>query len=101
MALLLEDYAHFVADPQRLATKLDLLRDLHGAERIEGWKEHLAKGAWQPLVRELLEDHYDPAYRKSLFRNYRDAASGASLEVTDISHEGFRRLAASLRAEHA
>lgn len=100
VALLLEDYAHFVAHPQRLAAKLDLLSELHGAERIEAWKARMAQGDWQALVSELLEDHYDPAYRKSLARNYRDAASGAAIPVSDISLEGFRRLAASLRAEH-
>ena len=100
VALLLEDYAHFVGEPGVLAAKLDLLRDLHGAERIASWKEHLAAGRWHPLVRDLLESHYDPAYRRSLFRNYRDAQSGACAEVRDISPEGFLRLARALAAEN-
>jgi tRNA 2-selenouridine synthase len=100
VALLLEDYAHFVRSPEKLAAKLDLLRDLHGAERIEGWNAHLAAGAWQPLVRELLESHYDPAYRKSLFRNYRGAADGPAVEVRDIGHGDFLDLARRLIREH-
>ena len=99
VALLLEDYAHFVGEPTALAAKLDLLRDLHGAERIEQWKEHLAAGRWRPLVRDLLESHYDPAYRRSLFRNYRDAQATAGVEVRDITPEGFSRLARSLARE--
>lgn len=101
VALLLEDYAHFVGEPAALAAKLDLLRDLHGAERIEQWKAHLSARRWQPLVRDLLESHYDPAYRRSLFRNYRQAQAAAGVEVRDITPEGFSRLARSLAREHA
>ena len=100
VALLLEDYAHFVAQPHALLQKLELLRSLHGAERIAQWKEHLDHGRWQPLVGDLLESHYDPAYRRSLTRNYRDAQSGAVVPVQDITAEGFLRLARALTREH-
>ena len=99
VALLLEDYAHFVGEPGALAAKLELLRDLHGAERIAQWKDDLASGRWQPLVRDLLESHYDPAYRRSLFRNYRDAQSAPAINVRDISPGGFGAMARALAAE--
>jgi tRNA 2-selenouridine synthase len=100
VALLLEDYAHFVGSPAVLAEKLELLRDLHGAERIAQWREHLGQGQWQPLVRDLLESHYDPAYRKSLFRNYRGAQAATGIPVRDITPEGFLSLARTLNREH-
>jgi tRNA 2-selenouridine synthase len=100
VALLLEDYAHFVRAPEALRGKLELLRDLHGAERIEQWSAHLAAGRWHPLVRDLLESHYDPAYRRSLGRNYRDAQTAVEVPVTDISEEGFLRLARDLARDH-
>ena len=96
VALLLEDYAHFVARPESLAAKLDCLKSLHGAERIDLWKSHLSGGAWEPLVRDLLESHYDPAYRRSLTRNYRDAQSATPVEVRDITRAGFLAIARSL-----
>jgi len=98
--LLVEDYAHFVRDPAALAAKLDHLRPLHGAERIGVWKEHMAAGRWDPLVEDLLRDHYDPAYHRSLFRNYRDAQAGVVLEVRSGSREEFDRLARTLAREH-
>jgi tRNA 2-selenouridine synthase len=98
--LLMEDYAHFVANPAALAAKLDLLRTLHGAERIELWKGHLTAGRWRELVADLLESHYDPAYRRSLERNYRDAASAAPIAVNDISQGGFGALAGRLARAH-
>jgi len=100
VALLLEDYAHFVRSPAGLAAKLDLLRDLHGAERIAQWREHLEGGRWEPLVHDLLENHYDPAYRKSLSRNYRHAHEASPVAVRDISPEGFLQLARALTREH-
>ena len=100
VALLLEEYAHFVAHPAALADKLDLLRDLHGAERIECWKTQLRSGAWQPLVGDLLESHYDPAYKRSIARNYREAAGATPVPVRDISAAGFLELARGLARDH-
>jgi tRNA 2-selenouridine synthase len=98
--LLMEDYAHFVRDPQALAAKLDLLRNLHGAERIDGWKALAARGDWDALVADLLESHYDPAYRRSLFRNYRDAQQAEAVTVSDISGPGFLQLAGRIARDH-
>jgi tRNA 2-selenouridine synthase len=100
VALLMDDYAHFVADPAALAAKLDLLRDLHGAERIAGWKAHLEGGRWDDLVGDLLASHYDPAYRRSLVRNYRDAQTATPVAVSDITPAGFAALAHALTREH-
>jgi len=100
VALLMEDYAHFVERPEALAAKLDCLAPLHGAERIDAWKDHLGRGEWNALVRELLESHYDPAYRRSLFRNYVDAQAAAPVEVRDISRAGFVTLARRLARDH-
>jgi tRNA 2-selenouridine synthase len=100
MALLLEDYAHFTANPGALAEKLECLRPLHGAGRIERWKEHLDRGEWEPLVRDLLESHYDPAYRRSLERNYRDAPSATPVAVHGVDRAAFLRIARTLVREH-
>jgi tRNA 2-selenouridine synthase len=100
VALLLEDYAHFVASPDALVEKLELLRALHGAERIELWKSLLESGQWRPLVRDLLESHYDPAYKRSLLRNYRDAQSATAVPVRDITRAAFLELARALAGEH-
>jgi tRNA 2-selenouridine synthase len=90
-----------VARPEALAAKLDCLAPLHGAERIDTWKSHLGRGEWDELVRELLESHYDPAYRRSLLRNYLDAQSAAPVAIADISRAGFLALARRLARDHA
>jgi len=100
VALLLEDYAHFVRRPQELAEKLRCLTALHGRERIEAWIARLERGEWAALVGDLLESHYDPAYRRSLERNYRGAAAAAPVAIADTSAAGFLAVARSLLAAH-
>jgi tRNA 2-selenouridine synthase len=51
-------------------------------------------------VRDLLESHYDPAYRRSIARNYREAQAGLAVPVRDISAKGFELLARDLAREH-
>lgn len=100
VALLLEDYAHFLATPEALGERLDLLRDLHGAGRIEDWKAMMAAGRWDALVLDLLEGHYDPAYRKSLLRNYGAAQSAPAVEIDDITPAGFASVARHIVEHH-
>jgi tRNA 2-selenouridine synthase len=99
--LLKEEYEHFLEEPQALAEKLDCLKSLHGGERIEEWKSLLAQGQWDALVARLLESHYDPAYLKSLPKNYRGAKDAPPLEVRDISPAGFDALARRLLRDPA
>ena len=101
MMLLKEEYEHFLEEPQALAEKLDCLKSLHGGERIEEWKSLLAQGQWDALVARLLESHYDPAYLKSLPKNYRGAKDAPPLEVRDISPAGFDALARRLLRDPA
>jgi tRNA 2-selenouridine synthase len=96
VALLLEDYAHFLSDPERLAEKLRCLVPLHGAERIDAWIAQLERGEWKALVADLLESHYDPAYRRSLVRNYREAATAPPVAVEDPHAESFSAIARAI-----
>ena len=94
--LLLEDYAHFLARPEALTGKLACLVPLHGRERVAEWVELVETGAWRELVARLLEHHYDPAYRRSLERNYAELGGAVSIPVRDASRESFAGLARSL-----
>lgn len=98
VALLLEDYTHLVADPGTLREKLACLAHLHGAERIARWDALVRDGAWRDLVADLLEFHYDPAYHRSMYRNYVGAAAAAAVAVPDGSREAFLALARRIEA---
>jgi tRNA 2-selenouridine synthase len=94
--LLMQDYAHFIADPAALVAKLECLAPLHGAGRIAAWKGFVAAGDWRGLVADLLASHYDPAYHRSTARNYRGAAEAPRVAVASADPAAFEELARSL-----
>ena len=99
VALLCEDYRHFIDEPPRLFEKLDCLVALYSRDRIEEWKELAHTGRWNDLVADLLANHYDPAYARSTLRNYPRLAEAFVLRSDDASHARMRELALTLLAE--
>ena len=96
VALLMADYAHFVDSPQALNRQLDCLTTLYGAAPIKRWQEMAASGAMEPLVSELLVQHYDPAYRRSIARNFSQFGSARLLQIPAFSDAAFAAAAAVL-----
>ncbi|MFL6570209.1 MAG: tRNA 2-selenouridine(34) synthase MnmH [Burkholderiales bacterium] len=70
VSLLIDEYRHFVEYPAALETQLDCLVALHGTEKIARWKALAALGAWREFVAVVLQEHYDPAYRRSSVHNF-------------------------------
>ncbi|MFZ5485143.1 MAG: tRNA 2-selenouridine(34) synthase MnmH [Pseudomonadota bacterium] len=83
VALLKEEYAHFLADPAALRSQLDRLTALRGRDTIARWHALAEAGDWDTLVAELLVRHYDPAYRRSLDSHFVLAPSSPVLTLTD------------------
>jgi tRNA 2-selenouridine synthase len=93
VALLLEEYRHFLEGNGALEAQLDCLTALHGREKIAGWKALAARGAWSELVSLLLLEHYDPAYRKSSARNFSRLAQAGVVRVAASTEAAFERAA--------
>ena len=98
VALLMDEYRHFFDDRQALGARLDCLAELHGRERIEEWKRLAAAGEWRALVARLLEDHYDPAYRRSAARNFARLPQAQVLQVSSAAESAFADLAEKVAA---
>ena len=94
--LLMEDYAHFVQQPQLLSLQLDHLITLHGREKIKRWHGLAESGDLTNLVHELLTEHYDPAYLRSIQRNFLQLSSAQSLTLANISTNAFFQAANAL-----
>jgi len=94
--LLVQDYDHFVADPEALNAQLDHLVQLHGRARIDAWHAMATGGQTAQLVDQLLVEHYDPAYLKSIDRNFVRYGQAEVLEMTDITPDDFLAAARSL-----
>ena len=74
---LCEDYATLLDAPDKFKALLSCLVELHGRQIISHWHGLVDAGAKAELFRELIERHYDPAYRRSsvgLFRKLPQAA---------------------------
>jgi tRNA 2-selenouridine synthase len=93
--LLRDEYAHFEADPATLHARLDCLVPLHGRERVAEWKRLVDDRQWDRLVERLLVEHYDPAYLRSIGRNFTRSPDAATLALETDDRSAFR--AAALR----
>lgn len=100
VALLMDEYAHFLTDRTALADRLSALTALYGRARIAHWLELAEANRHEELVGELLEQHYDPAYRRSIGTHYGSLATAPLLTVAaSDSAAAFDRLAAQLLDE--
>ncbi|MFA7243166.1 MAG: tRNA 2-selenouridine(34) synthase MnmH [Sulfuricellaceae bacterium] len=91
--LLMEEYRHFLDNPEALNLKLDFLVKQHGHAAISRWQEMALKHEWAALVAELLTRHYDPAYTRSSRRHYPLYDDALVLPVGGIGEEDFEALA--------
>jgi tRNA 2-selenouridine synthase len=96
VALLLRDYRHFTDNAQALCARLDCLVRLHGHEKISGWKDKVAGAQWQEFVTQILNEHYDLAYLKSIAHNYPKLDGATYVRLTDGSDGDFERAARAL-----
>ena len=91
--LLMEDYDHFTTDPALLNTQLDCLVQLHGREKIGGWHDKANSGRMPELVDELLGEHYDPAYLRSIDRNFTQYGQARVVNLENIGEHDFQAAA--------
>jgi tRNA 2-selenouridine synthase len=96
VALLKEEYAHFVADPAALDRRLAHLVELHGRETLTRWSALAHAGETDALVAELLRLHYDPTYARAMARNYAGLAGARRATPSGIAPASWRALARSL-----
>lgn len=96
--LLTEDYTHYLLDPETIKLQLGYLTGLRGSETVAAWQALASRQAWPELVTALLAEHYDPAYHRSLSRNYTPSPADRAFPVEDLSADGLQRLAREIIA---
>lgn len=64
--LLIDEYPHLIAHPDALKRLLSYLIPNHGKQKIAAWCDLIDAQQWESFVTILLQEHYDPAYRRSL-----------------------------------
>jgi tRNA 2-selenouridine synthase len=85
--LLLAQYQHFMATKDGMAAlhgQLDCLVSLHGAKRVQEWKDLTNALDWHGFVERVLVEHYDPAYDKSIDRNFVHRANARQIALVQL-----------------
>lgn len=93
-ALLMDEYRHFLSSSDALAGRLRALTTHYGKATIQQWVDLSLEGRHAELVEVLLREHYDPAYDRSILRNFpvvdtapRIALRGSSeAEMLEVAH---------------
>lgn len=98
VALLLEDYDFFVQQPDFFIERLQALRQLRGAEVVDGWAVQVRAGRIAEVVLDLLVRHYDPMYQASTRRNFVRLGQALPCRLQDRSDTAMRAAARSLLA---
>jgi len=83
--LLLEDYAHFCADPEQFCALLNKLVTLRGRERVSQWQSQARVGRWAEVFAALMLEHYDPGYERSLLGHYPQLAQAPRMALADAA----------------
>jgi tRNA 2-selenouridine synthase len=97
LALLLEDYAFFAADPEGFCRLLDPLVELQGRERVGEWQALAREGRWAGLFERLMLEHYDPLYDRSMRRHFGTLAAAPVVVLADGGAAALDAAVAQLR----
>jgi tRNA 2-selenouridine synthase len=96
--LLLDDYAHFLGEPEAFCRRLDALAALRGRDVVAEWQALARAGRWRELFGRLLRDHYDPLYDRSLHAHWGALAQAPTLRLADAGPAALEAAARELLA---
>jgi tRNA 2-selenouridine synthase len=99
--LLLEEYGFFAENVARFCGHLDTLLEMRGRDTVKQWQALAREGRWAEVFGELMRDHYDPLYLKSIRNNYAQVGAAQSLPLRDGSAAALHEAAALLLTEQA
>lgn len=92
---LVHAYKDILDDPERMAEKLQPLRQFRGHEIVDNWESLLAADDRIALVSSLMSEHYDPSYARSRNNN-----AGSTIKVIDapsLADRALKDIAAEIR----
>lgn len=101
VALWREDYAHFERDLGAMMARLRFLRPLVGGEEFARWESLAAERRAPELFQRLMEAHYDPAYARSIGKNYPHIEQAIRLELRRLDRDALADIARQLHGEPA
>lgn len=79
--LLLEEYGFFAQQTERFCEHMTTLIELRGKETVARWQTMARQGQWAAVFSELMRQHYDPLYLRSMTRNFAGMAAAQPLAL--------------------
>lgn len=95
---LLRDYDYMTQDAEALIERLERLTELRGRETVAAWSTLARSGSWAALVAGLLEQHYDPLYRRSQSNNFSRHTDAPTVVAERLDDAGIDSLAGQIAA---
>lgn len=99
VALLMQDYDFFVKDVEYFCDRLQVLTEFRGKVVVEGWQASVRAGQIEPVVQELLTQHYDPVYLQSMRRNFQQFEQAKEIAPENHSTGAMQLLAQQILGE--
>ena len=96
VAGLLEDYRHYVENPELFITHLQPLLRFHGVKQLQHWTDMIHAGDLATMVGELLALHYDPSYLRAAMRNYPQLSLARRLDTPNLSQDALKDIASTI-----
>jgi tRNA 2-selenouridine synthase len=93
---LLEDYQHYVENPELLLSHMKNLHRYYGEKKLQHWSALIHSGDFPAMVGELLSLHYDPSYLRSTSSHYEKLPEACRITVSDISNKSLEELSLSI-----
>ncbi|MEO7852592.1 MAG: tRNA 2-selenouridine(34) synthase MnmH [Rubrivivax sp.] len=81
--LLQQEYGFFADDVDGFCRLLESLLPMRGRDMVNGWQDGARAGRWREVFGELMQQHYDPLYERSLKRNFLQLDEGRKIELSD------------------
>lgn len=94
--LLLEDYGFFAGEAERFCGLLDGLVELRGREAVGRWQALARAGQWAEVFGQLMHEHYDPLYRRSMDRHFAGLAGAQEIALPDGGADALQAAARAL-----
>jgi tRNA 2-selenouridine synthase len=94
--LLLQEYGFFAAAPERFCRLIDGLVELRGRDTVLRWQRQARAGAWADVFAEMMREHYDPLYLRSMDKHFRHLAQAPRLMLRDGGNDSLEAAAREL-----
>lgn len=91
-----QDYGHFERDPDSLMDRLQHLRPLIGGEEFSHWQNLVDQRRMPELFERLMSAHYDPAYARSIGKNFPQCEGAPTLDLQRLDPQALAEVASRL-----